>query len=569
MESTEQQTDSLRALWDKAWPASLPRGSYYPHGEIPLSEYLRAWARVQADQPALIFYGHVLSFAQLDRASDQFAALLAQHGIGIGDRVSVMMPNCPQFNIAFYGILKRGAIYAPLSPMSTAYEARHQLIDSQASAIVVLDALMPVVREVKSDSALRVVFVTSFEEVLPARPALPIPDMLRAPRVACADAIDLLPALRAITAPPPMPVPTLDAPAALNYTGGTTGLPKGCIHTQGDMIYTAASNYHVGGLDPNGMVVSFWPQFWIAGENIGMIHPMFAGAGVVLMARWDALAFMQAVHQHRGTFVAMPMDSAIEVMEHPRVGEFDLTSLRRCRAVSFVKKLNADYRRRWQALTGTTLLSAPFGMTETHTNDTFTVGMDIDDFDLKARPVFVGLPVPGTEFKICDFETGERLALGAEGEICVRSPSLAKGYWNNAEASARMLRDGWLHTGDIGLLDAAGYLHYLGRRKEMLKVKGMSVFPSELEAMLVRHPGVQSCAVVGREDGERGQLPVAFVVADPDAPAALDQAALATWCREVMASYKVPEIRVVDAFPLTGTGKVRKDELLRWAEAGR
>ena len=286
------QEAHLRELWRKAWPEGLAPDCHYPHGEVPLTEYLRAWARVQPDQPAVQFYGHELSYAELDRQSDRFAALLHEHGIGEGDRVSVMMPNCPQFHIVFFGIMKRGAIYAPLSPMSTAHEARHQLGDSGAAAIVVMDSLMPVLRDVRDGLALRLVFVTSYEEVLPPTPSLPVPEMLRAPRVACTDAIDLLPAMAAVRTAPPAVVPSLDAPAALNYTGGTTGMPKGCIHTP------ARHALHGGDQpapwcsagSPTTSCLNFVPVFWIAGEDIGLIFPMFAGATVVLLARWDAVA---------------------------------------------------------------------------------------------------------------------------------------------------------------------------------------------------------------------------------------------------------------------------------------
>lgn len=168
----------------------------------------------------------------------------------------------------------------------------------------------------------------------------------------------------------------------------------------------------------------------------------------------------------------------------PDVARYDLHSLRVTRVSSFVEKLNVDYRRRWRALTGATLIEAAWGMTETNTCDTFTTGQQCDDFDLTSQPVFVGLPVPGTEFKITSFEGGELLPLGSEGEIVVRSAWQLKSYWNKPEATAASMREGWFYTGDIGLLDEHGFLHFLGRHKEMLKVNGMSVFPAEIEALL-------------------------------------------------------------------------------------
>ena len=554
--------ERLHALWRQAWPAGANAAPHYPHGEQPLTEYLRTWARLHPEKPAVVHYGHTLTYADLDDASDRFAALLHAQDVRPGDRVAVFLPNMPQYHIVFFGILKAGAVHVPVSPMSRAFELQHELDDTQAVLMVALDELMPVVREVRASSSLRQVYVTGFADLLPAEPTIPVPDSLRTPRIACPDALELMPALAATPAAAPAHRPGLDDIAALNYTGGTTGLPKGCVHTQRDMLYTAASNFGVALERADDTVfLSFFPQFWIAGENLGLVFPLFCGATLVLLSRWDPVAVMAAVQRYRVTCMAMPVDGAVEMMDHPRFGEFDLSSLRQVRVVSFVKKLNLDYRRRWQQLTGGTLAEAAWGMTETHTSDTFTTGFQDGDFDLHAQPVFVGLPVPGTEFKICDFDSGALKALGEEGEIRVRTPSLLKAYWRRPEATAEALVDGWLRTGDIGVIDPQGFLHFLGRRKEMLKVKGMSVFPPEIEAVLGQHPAVLGSGVIGRPDAERGEVPVAFVQLKPDADRAGAVASLAAWCTSRMAAYKLPEFRLVDSLPMTATGKVKKQDL--------
>ena len=363
-------------------------------------------------------------------------------------------------------------------------------------------------------------------------------------------------------APKPLPPASLDDVAALNYTGGTTGMPKGCVHTQGDMVYTAAANHGISVVaDEDSVFLSFFPEFWIAGENLGLIFPLFTGATLVLLARWDAVGTLSAIDRYKVNVTAMPVDGAIELMEHPRFGEFDLSSLDQVRVVSFVKKLNPEYRKRWKDLTGTILTESSWGMTETHTSNTFTVGFQADDYDLTSRPIFVGLPVPGAEFKITDFETGELVPLGCDGEIRVRTPSLLKGYWNKPEATAEALVDGWLRTGDIGTIDPQGFLHFLGRRKEMLKVKGMSVFPPEIEALLGQHPKVLGSGVVGREDASKGQVPVAFIQLKPEMIGTITPEEVQAWCAERMAVYKVPEVRFITALPMTATGKVKKQEL--------
>ena len=558
----KEYLEQLHALWSKTWPEGIPRVPQYPHGEVALTEYLRAWAKRRPQRPAVIFYGHVTTYADLDQQSDRFAALLQAKGVRKGDRVAVFLPNCPQFHIVFFGILKLGAIHVPVSPLSRAFELAYELNDTDAEVIVALDQLAATVDQVRAETKLREVIVTSFADVIPANPSIPVPDSITGPRLAVPGATDLLPALAAMPAPVPLPPASLDDIAALNYTGGTTGMPKGCVHTQRDMVYTAAANHGISvAANEDSIFLSFFPEFWIAGENFGLIFPLFTGATLVLLARWDAVSTLAAIDKYKVNITAMPVDGAVELMDHPRFKEFDLSSLTQVRVVSFVKKLNPDYRKRWKYLTGTVLTEAAYGMTETHTSNTFTAGFQDNDFDLISQPIFVGLPVPGAEFKITDFKTGELVPLGSEGEIRVRTPSLLKSYWNKPEATAESLIDGWLRTGDIGCIDTEGFIHFLGRRKEMLKVKGMSVFPPEIEALLGQHPAVLGSGVVGRDDPDKGQVPVAFIQLKPEAIGTTRPEDIRTWCAERMAVYKVPEVRIIDALPMTATGKVKKQEL--------
>lgn len=554
----------LEALHTRHWPENVPRTPEYPFGRIPLTEYLKRRALLHPHKPAIIFYGRELSFAELDDLSERFAHLLRARGVGAGARVAVFLPNCPQFLIAFYGILKLGAIHVPVNPLFKSAEVLHELRDSGATVLLALDQLLGVVEEVRQEAGLTHVFATGFGEMLPDNPDLPLPPALLKAKHIDGKVEDLLPALSSVVVAEALPMAQLDTPAALNYTGGTTGLPKGCVHTQWDMVYTAATLATVAlGLQDADVGIGVNPVFWIGGETTLVIQPVFSGVTVVMLARWDPVAWMRAVEKYKVTFAGLVLDSVVEVMDHPDVMRYDFSSLRSMRGTSFVKKLGVSYRQRWRALTGVTIAEAGWGMTETHTFDAFTRGMQRDDFDLKSQPIFVGFPVPGTEFKICDFESGELLPLGAEGELCCRSPSMLKRYWNFS-GEAEPLRDGWLYTGDVGLLDQLGYLHFLGRRKEMLKVKGMSVFPTEIEALLGLHPSVIGSAVLGRADASKGEVPVAFVCVEPTHRGQLTAAALEQWCRERMASYKVPEIRFVEALPTSATGKVLKRELVQY-----
>jgi len=570
--TTEEQAyfDSLHAL--QHWPESVPCQSCYPHGEIALSDYVRAWAKERGAQDAIIFYGTRISFAELDAQSERCAALLHQSGVRAGDRVAVILGNCPQFFYAFFGILKLGAIHVPVNPLFKEAELLHELNDAGARVAITLDSYAPQLMQVRERVGVTSIFVTALGELLPENPEIAVPAGLATPYQAVPGTTAFLPALAACPAKAPPHTCDLDAPAALNYTGGTTGLPKGCVHTQRDMVYTAATSATVAGvLSPESLAakaddisLGFLPMFWIAGENAALLHTAFTGGTLVLLARWDPLAAMQAIARYRIRRCALLVDNALEILEHPRLAQYDLRSINVTRVISFVRKITPDFRRRWQQLTGSIAAEAAWGMTETHTQDTFTTGMQEADRDLQGRPGFVGLPVPGTFIKICDFDSGALMEHGQEGEIVVRTPSLFKGYWQKPEASAEVIRNGWFHTGDIGAYDEHGCLHYLGRRKEMLKVRGMSVFPAEIEIFLGQHPDIFSAAVVGRNDADKGQVPVAFVQLRAGAQCSAEQ--VQAWCREQMAGYKVPEIRLITEWPMTTTGKIRKHELQERAQ---
>ncbi|HYF58453.1 MAG TPA: AMP-binding protein [Burkholderiaceae bacterium] len=550
----------VAALRDANWPAEIPREPVYPLGRVPLTEYLRGWARRTPDKAAVLYYGAATTYGELDALSDRFAATLRRRGLAPGDRVAVFLPNCPQFLVVFFGTLKAGCVHVPVNPMFTETELVYELNDSGATLLVAHDQLADVVQRALPRTPVRSVLWTAFADAIPAEPLGPVPAALLQPRVEVPGGEDLMRALREETGPAPAGPADLDAIAALNYTGGTTGMPKGCVHTQWDMVYTSAVMSSISTtIGPDDIVIDFWPVFWVAGQDVGVMLPVFAGATCVLLARWDPDAFMAAVERHRATAAFMLVDNAVQVMEHPRAAEHDLRSLRAVLVASFVKKLNPAFRERWRELTGATLREAAWGMTETHSFDTVTRGWQDGDADLRAQQVFCGLAVPGTEFKIMEFGSDRLVPIGREGELCVRSPSLLKGYWGKPEASAEAIVDGWLRTGDLGMIGERGTVHFLGRRKEMLKVKGMSVFPAEIEAVLGQHPAITGSGVIGREDEARGQVPVAFVTVDPAQP--VDAAAIVAFCRERLAVYKLPEVRVVDALPMTATGKVKKEEL--------
>lgn len=560
----ESYLGHVRALQRELWPSGVPREPVFPLGRKPLTEYLRDWAGRQPDKPAVLFYGRATTYGELDRLSDRFAAMLARLGARKGDRIAVFLPNCPQFYICFFGILKAGCVHVPVNPMFTRPELTYELNDTGARIVVAHDQLAHLVGEVRAECGVEHVIVTSFLDALPDDPEGPLPAALTTPRVAVPNSIDMMGALTQEIGAPPIVDISLDDIAALNYTGGTTGMPKGCVHTQFDMLFTGAVMGSISmSVTREDVIINFWPIFWMAGEDVGIILPIVTGATCVLLARWDPAAFMSAVERDRATISNMVVDNAVEVMNHPDAGKYDLSSLREVLVASFVKKLNPAFREGWRKLTGTVLREAAWGMTETHSYDAFNRGWQDDDRDLKQRQIFCGIPVPQTDFKIMEFDSNKIMPLGVEGELCVRTPSLLKGYWNMPDATGEGLVDGWLRTGDIGMISEIGTIHFLGRRKEMLKVKGMSVFPSEIESVLGQHAAVTGSGVIGRTDGARGQVPVAFVTVLPERRAEMTEAALEAFCRERLAVYKIPEIRIVESLPMTATGKVKKEELAK------
>jgi fatty-acyl-CoA synthase/long-chain acyl-CoA synthetase len=549
----------LRPRQERVRPEGTPSEVLYPLGEITLPEHVDAWAVERPDTVAIAFEGATLTYAQLADRVARLAGWMESAGVTRGDRVAVFMPNAPQFVISMLASLRLGAVHVPVNPMFQTAELVYELADSGAKLVVTFDALHPMLAGALAADGVVV------EQVL-----------VTGPRELAADGTPPEPVegsvttwAEALTAEPvPLRSTDLDALAALNYTGGTTGLPKGCEHTQRHMVYTAASSAGAtrNSKDTGFAAVCFIPIFWIAGENLGILNPIVLGGTSILLPRWDAAAALDAIEAYGATTMVGTVENYLELLEQPDISQRDLSTFHDPMAVSFVRKMTPDVRARWCETVGShsVLREGAYGMTETHTMDATPFGMDADDRDLRAEPVFCGVPVPGTDIAVVDFTTGRPLPLGEAGEIIVRSPSVMTGYWNKPEATALQLRDGWLHTGDNGRIDEDGCLHYLGRDKDMIKVKGMSVFPAEVELLLCAHPGVRTVAVVPASHPSKGQVPVAFV--SPSGEASLDPEELRSWARQTMASFKVPVVEIVSDFPMTATGKIRKVELTERAQ---
>lgn len=525
----------------------------------PLHQHLRRHARERPDAPALIWYGAAIRWAELDRASDAFAARLQALGVRQGDPVVLFLNNCPQYLVAHYGIQKIGAIVCPSGPLNKEHELAYQVGDLKARVIVAAADLLPVVDKVRPGSTLEHVFVVHYADWLPETPTLDLPTELQAarqaPRSQPAHCEDFEAAVRGNAVPAPF-APALDDVALMTYTSGTTGLPKGAMLSYGNALFKTEVTAQTAEIGAADVALSVAPLYHIAGMLMAVNVPVLAGATQVLLFRFDPVAVLQAIERYQVThwYSIAPMNVAC--MQVPDAGRFNLRSLRRNPVTSFGITFTEPLAQQWQAFTGGPCISceAAYGLSETHTMDT---GMPFDAIRWGTH----GRPMPGVHIRIVDPETGTERPTGELGEITLLSPGNFKGYWNKPEATAATLRGGWVWTGDMGVMDEHGYLTFAGRTKEMIKVSGYSVFPEEVEAILIKHPAVAQAAVIGEADADKGQVVKAFIVAKPGAEPSAD--ALIAWSRQNMAAYKVPRhVRFIDALPATGSGKVLR-RLLR------
>jgi len=529
----------------------------YRDGDKPLHEYLRSHARRHPDRAAYLWYGRAISYGELDRLSDAFAARLAQLGVGRGDRVALFMQNCPQYIVAHFGIQKLGAIVGPCGPLFKAQELQYQLEDLGARVIVCADNLHPVLQQVRERTRVEHVFVTHYADMLPAEPSIAVPQEILGPKQRIPGTTDLMEALDTAPPAPAAPALSMDDVALMTYTSGTTGLPKGAMLSYRNALFKSSCAADCNGVDGDAVILAIAPLYHIAGMLMGINVTVYTGATTVLMYRFDPLAVLQAIERHRITWWYSIAPMNVAVMQHPEADRYDLSSLKVNPSTSFGIVLTEPLARQWAEFTGgCALFEAAYGLSETHTMDTY---MPRD----AVRWGTQGRPCPGVEFRILDPDTGQEKPRGELGEIVLRSAGSFRGYWNKAEATAKTLRDGWVYTGDMGRIDEDGYLSFVGRFKEMIKVSGYSVFPEEVEKILITHPAISQAAVIGVPDATRGEVVKAVVVPRPEARGRLSADEIIAWARENMSTYKAPRVvEFRDSLPATGAGKVLR-RLLR------
>ncbi|MCW4007571.1 MAG: long-chain fatty acid--CoA ligase [Candidatus Bathyarchaeota archaeon] len=529
--------------WLRSWPPDVPRKLEYP--KVPLQGFLEKAAEVSPQKAAIAFAEREITYAELDALADQFAAALVALGVKKGDRVAVFLPNTLQFIIAYYGSLKVGALLTAISPLHREREVEYQLKDAEAETIVALDTLYPIVENVRRKTKLKNIIVTSADEYTNKTSAAPI--SIEKPNVYRFQ--ELLSEGKKAK-PPKVHIDPEEDLAALQYTGGTTGTAKGAMLTHMNLVSnTVAFAAWIKGSGKDTFLAAL-PLFHIYGMTTSMNVPVYLAAKMVLLPRFEPVTALEAIQRHRVTvFCGVPTMYSL-LLANPALGNFDLTSIRVC--ISGASPLPPQVQKRFMEVTGG-FLAEGYGLTEaspvSHCNP-------VDKTMRTVRLGSIGLPLPDTDARIVDVETGEKtLEAGETGELAVKGPQVMKGYWRRPEETARVLRGGWLLTGDIARMDEDGYFYITDRKKDLIKYKDYSVYPRELEDVLYEHPAVRLCAVVGKPDPLVGEIPKAFIVLKDGAKAS--ETEIMEFVKEKVAPYKmIREVEFRKELPISAAGKV-------------
>ena len=544
----------MEKIWMRNWPDYMPEECVYPHGEIPVFEYLRKNAGLFPEKAAMIYYGRRVSFREFDEASEKFANYLIGCGMKKGDRVGLYMGNCPQYVIAHFGIQKMGGVVCPINPLFKEMELKYQINDAGMSAVVTIDLNIKALFNIKAElPSVKKIVYTNFNDFLGEEPELPLLDYMKIQSQPIEGADYLMDILESQSSERVDVEVGMGDLALFEYTGGSTGLPKGAMHTHTSHLFKPLAFSVVRQLNVDTIELSPMPFFHIAGMDC-MLGNIIAGSTSICMVQFDPLAACMAVDRYQVThmYTAVPMN--VQIMRHPEVGKYDLSSLKTNLTTSFIITLNDDIAKKWSQLTGgCTLVEAAYGLSETHTADTFMPQQ-------KVKYGSVGIPIYDTEIKILDpADRNRAMPAGEQGEIAVKTKGLMAGYWNKPEETEKSFHDGFLLTGDIGKFDEDGYLYWLGRLKEMIKVSGHSVFPEEVEMLINQHEGVLESAVIPVKDDKKGEVVKAFVVLRPDIKGELSSDELRLWARENMTPHKVPAyVEFRDQLPKSGVKLLRR-----------
>ena len=526
---------------------------------------------------AIIFGGMELTYGELKQLSERFAAALDDMGVRKGDRVAIHLPNMPQFAIAYYGAVRIGAIFTPLSPLLSPREALHQLNDSGAETLISLDMIFPGISSILPETPIKRIITTSIADcynsvIAPLKPL----GKMEVPAT-----IDMAPLLKQYQ--PLNKEISIDVKndlVHLAYTGGTTGVSKGVMLThwnvvcnvlqyanwssgsQIDMVDGVLGSVYPPGVDPvkdrlvardreTALVVVPW---FHAMGTVGYLNNMICGGTtMVVFPRFDAKEYLEAAVKYRATMLGGAPQLFIPLINHPGFDSYDLSGIKYVASGAAPLAMTVFDTLLDKFHGG--VVQEGWGLTEC------TMGATANPPDRNAiRQGSVGLPVYDTDCKVIDIVTGEDLPSGSEGELCIRGPQVMQGYWKRPEATADVLKESWLLTGDIGREDEDGFFYITDRKKDMIIYKGYNVYPREIEEVIFEHPAVQQCAVLGKLDPDTGEYPVAFVELKQDAQASAEE--IMEHTNSQVAHYKkVREVVFMEAIPVSAAGKVLKKEL--------
>jgi long-chain acyl-CoA synthetase len=549
---------------DRPWLANYPKGV---PAEIDLDEYPSIIALMEncfdrfTHRPAFSNMGRTISYGELDTLSRQFASFLVNDLKCVkGDRIAMMMPNVLQYPIAIAGALRAGMVVVNTNPMYTARELRHQLDDSGAKVIVVLENFAHTVASVVTETAVKHVLTTGIGDLLTFPKRLITNFVIRhvkkmVPAFAIEGAIGFNDALRrGAKGKPAKPEITPDDIAFLQYTGGTTGVAKGAMLTHRNMIANMQQACAWIGTDMREgeeAIVTALPLYHIFALTANCLTFMKLGGHNFLITNpRDMNGFVAELGRIRYTSITGVNTLFNGLLNTPGFDKLDFSRLRMTLGGGMaVQRAVAE---RWKKVTGSTLAEA-YGLTET------SPAVCINPLDLADYNGSIGLPVPSTEVNIQD-DDGKHLAMGETGELCVRGPQVMKGYWNRPEETAKMIdADGWLHTGDIARMDEKGFFYIVDRKKDMILVSGFNVYPNEIEDVVAMMPGVLEVAAIGVPDEKSGEaVKLVIVKKDP----ALTEAAIRAHCREELTGYKQPRhIEFREFLPKSNVGKILRREL--------
>jgi len=551
----------MERLWYKKWPEGIPKTISYL--EVPLHQLLVDSALKQPGGAAIIFEGRVINYRELNELTDRFANALEDLGVRKGDKVALLLPNLPQFIIAYYGALKAGAAVTPLNPMYKEREAEFQLNDAEAETIVALDILYEVIHKIRGGTKLRNAILTNVKDFLPGMKKLIGPLVKKElRRRSYPDTLDLVQLINTHPArPPSVEISPRQDVAVLQYTGGTTGIPKGAMISHYNLVSNAmqaASWLPVQ--EGREVLISAIPLFHIYGMTVAMNVAIYSANTMILFPNPREIEkILKSISDYKATLFPGVPTMYVACINHPDVRKYDLTSVKKC--ISGAAPLPVAVMNTFNELTHGDLVEG-YGLTEaspiTHCNPL--------DSKEKVKPGTIGIPFPDTEVKVVDLETGTKdLKTGEVGEMVVRGPQVMLGYWKNPEETKTALRSGWLYTGDIAKMDEEGYFTIVDRKKDLIDRAGYKVWPREVEEVLYEHPAIKEAAVIGIPDARTGETVKAFVVLKEGQTATEDD--IRSFCKERIASYKVPSVVEFAAeLPKTMVGKVLRRALRKERE---